>query len=139
MEKLYDRLRQQGLRITPVRRSMLQVMTEHGQPITVLELHDQLHCQGLKPHKATLYRQLETLVEHGVVQTVQLSDEVTYYEIQTHHHHHFTCTDCQSIHCITDERLEDQIHDLERKLERSGVTSCRHHFFLSGLCADCSA
>jgi Fe2+ or Zn2+ uptake regulation protein len=96
-----------------------------------------LSQENLKPNKTTLYRMLDRLVENEKVEALLLDPKVTYYEIKTHHHHHFRCKNCSTIKCITDSGLESQIHELSTKLAQSGLSVDAHNFSLSGTCENC--
>ena len=125
------------MRQTPLLKTVLKLLKEAHKPLSVPELQHLLEGQNLTPNKTTLYRMLDKLGEDGVVEALLLDPKVTYYELKTHHHHHFKCNNCDAIKCISDPELESQIHALEHKLETKGLTIKDHHFSLSGTCNTC--
>lgn len=126
------------MRKTPLLKAVLEVLKTKHQPLSVPELQTQLESRGFTPHKTTLYRLLERLQEAGTIEPVLLDHSVAHYELKTHHHHHFTCTDCQHVKCLVDPELEAQIHQLESQLEAKGLQVQSHQFSLSGQCAQCA-
>ena len=115
----------------------MTLLEENHKPLSVPELQSLLEAQELKPNKTTLYRMLEKLQESGTVEALLLDPKVIYYELKTHHHHHFRCDSCEAIKCISDPELESQIHQLEHKLKTKGLKINAHHFSLSGTCSTC--
>lgn len=125
------------MRQTPLLQSVLEILKQKKKPLSVPEFQELLQKQNLTPNKTTLYRMLEKLQEAGEVETLLLDSKVTYYELKTHHHHHFRCQRCDSIECVTDPELETHIHALEDKLKAKGFKVEDHHFSLSGTCSHC--
>jgi Fur family ferric uptake transcriptional regulator len=81
---------------------------------------------------ATVYRNLKSLLEDGLLQEVKLPGENPRYETAGHpHHHHFQCMQCQRVF---------DVHacpgDLSR-LAPKGFTVEAHDLTLYGKCADC--
>lgn len=126
------------MRETPLLKAVIKIFKAKHQPLSVPELQEQLKIQDLTPNKTTLYRLLERLQAAGTIESVLLDHGVAHYELKTHHHHHFTCTDCQHVKCLVDPELEAQIHQLENQLEAKGLQVQSHQFSLSGQCAQCA-
>ena len=118
--------------------TVLEILEHSQKPLSVRDIQRQLAQQNLKPNKTTLYRMLEKLTKEKQIEAVLLDSKTTFYELKTHHHHHFRCEDCEQIHCITDPELESKIHHLETQLASQGFAVEHHHFSLSGRCATCS-
>lgn len=125
------------MRQTPLLKTVLSLLENSKKPLSVPEIGQLLQAQNLTPNKTTLYRILDKLQENGTVEALLLDPKVTYYELKTHHHHHFRCQNCDKIQCVNDPELESQIHALEEKLEAKGIKVEEHHFSLSGTCSTC--
>jgi len=83
---------------------------------------------------ATVYRNIKSLVEEGVLEEVLLPGDNPRFEIAGHkHHHHFQCTQCQRVF---------DVHacpgDMSR-LAPAGFTVENHDLTLYGHCKDCAA
>lgn len=134
---LSEFLHQKGLRVTPLRMSLLESLKNADGPKTVTEMKKDLNKNGFQPNKTTLYRQIESLIHAGLVQEVQLKTGIQHYEMQVEHHHHFVCQKCDEIECIEDEPLENAIHSLEDQMKKRGMTVYEHNFSFTGICNQC--
>ena len=84
-----------------------------------------------------VYRALELLSELGLVQRVLVGGTSARFEriAPENHHHHLVCADCGRVEAFSDERLEQAIHGVARKV-RYDVGA--HDVVLHGACADCA-
>jgi Fur family ferric uptake transcriptional regulator len=90
---------------------------------------------GRKVGLASVYRMLERLDEHGLLQRIDLGDGIVRYEpVREAHHHHLVCGECGKVEPFADLRLEQAIEAVE---ERSGYSVVAHEVVLRGSCADC--
>lgn len=81
---------------------------------------------------ATIYRNIQSLVEEGWLQLVAIPGESPRYEVAgKEHHHHFQCNDCGKLY-----ELEGCIPQFKPKIPR-GFRVTGHEFFLYGICATC--
>jgi Fur family ferric uptake transcriptional regulator len=103
-----DDLRQlltaRGIRVTDQRMTLLRELARLRLPASHTELTERLGGPDLD--RATIYRNLVSLSEAGVLVKTQLGDNVWRYELpntqNTEHgaHPHFVCTDCGDISCL---------------------------------------
>lgn len=82
---------------------------------------------------ATVYRNINLLVEDDYLKAVHISGKQTCYErTNLSHHHHFVCRSC------------DRVFDIEgcpgdiKKLKPDGFTLEQHDITLYGLCDECA-
>src|SRR5919202_1706281 len=102
----------------------------------------QLRAAGLRQGAArtvglaSVYRVLDTLAEHGLLQRLDVGDGVTRFEPLrgADHHHHLVCDDCGKVEAFADDRLEHVIRAVE---QRSGYAVAAHDVVLRGACASC--
>lgn len=66
-----ERLRQQGARLTPVRRRTLEILLEAHRAMGAYEVLDRLAEAGFGRQPPVAYRALEFLVEHGLAHRLQ--------------------------------------------------------------------
>jgi len=94
-----DQLRRRGLRVTPERRSLLRAIFAQHRHIDAEELLEVARSDGHKMSRATVYRNLELLVECGLVAKVRLPGGRTVFE-HVHpglQHDHLSCRECGRI------------------------------------------
>jgi Fur family ferric uptake transcriptional regulator len=81
---------------------------------------------------ATVYRNIQNLVEEKWLQTVEVPGETTRYEVAgKEHHDHFHCNTCGKVF-----DLEGCMAPVTPKLPK-GFRAIGHEIFLYGTCADC--
>ncbi len=59
-----------GLRLTPIRRRVLELIWQSHRPSGAYEILEQLAAQGRKPSPPTVYRALDFLLAHGLAHRV---------------------------------------------------------------------
>ncbi len=83
---------------------------------------------------ATVYRNVNLLVEEAWLVPVELPGSPARYEVAgKEHHHHFKCNDCGKLF-----ELQGCDVQVKPRLPR-GFRITGHEFFLYGLCAACGA
>lgn len=99
------------------------------------EIHEALTADGRRIGLASVYRMLDTLDEHGLVQRIDIGDGIVRYEPRAaEHHHHLVCGECGKVEPFADPRLEKAIHAVEAQ---SGYEVVAHEVVLRGACGDC--
>jgi Fur family transcriptional regulator, ferric uptake regulator len=111
-----------------------------GQPcaLSAVEIEDQLRSQGRATGRATIYRVLELLAEHGLLERLEVGDGITRFERAQpggHHHHHLVCEHCGRLVAFDDAGLERAIARLS---DRLGVRVESHDVLLRGDCGRCN-
>ena len=129
-----DILARADLRRTDERLRVLEVLMHRSTPSSVEDLGALV---GPTVHKVTLYRMLEQFAERGIVARLQFGDDKRWYEYQTIHHHHITCSTCG-------KRTPVYVH--ERALLRGVLRSApdfkhveSHTVEFVGVCTSCTA
>src|SRR5437764_8525407 len=87
------RLRPLGQRLTPRRRSLLDILRAARHPLTIHEILDR--GKGLAMSSA--YRNLTVLEQAGLVHRLITREDYARYELAeelTEHHHHLVCSSC---------------------------------------------
>jgi Fur family transcriptional regulator, ferric uptake regulator len=103
-----------------------------GRPLSPTEVLDEARRHVAALGLATVYRNLKSLVDAGVIQVVTLPGEVARYETaQRGHHHHFRCDACQRVFDV------HQCPGDLAGLAPPGFSVARHEITLYGRCSDC--
>ena len=126
-----------GLKRGGARERVIQLLA--GQPcaLSAVEIEDALRASGDSPGRASIYRVLELLVEHGLVERVQVGDGQARFERQHpsgEHHHHLVCERCGRLVAFDDPGLERAIEGVSSRL---GMSVSGHDVLLRGACERC--
>ncbi|HIF71972.1 MAG TPA: transcriptional repressor [Dehalococcoidia bacterium] len=134
-ESSTDVLRGSGLRATPARKAVIDVLRETHNHMTVSEVISALAGGDSKFDQSTVYRVLSDLGGVGLVAESRLSPGDTVFEwISQSNHHHIQCTECGRTLPLDDELVQEFISKVH---ERHGFHVNATHLVLSGIEHDC--
>ena len=126
-----------GLKRGGARERVIDLLASEACALSATEIEDALRAQRQPTGRATIYRVLDLLLEHGLLQRVAVGEGQARFE-RTHpsgdHHHHLVCEQCGRLIAFDDPGLERAIDRLSRRL---GVTVESHDVLLRGACARC--
>jgi Fur family ferric uptake transcriptional regulator len=128
-------LHKHGLKVTPLRLAIIEVLGKHHSPLTAEEISSKL--TDVEFDRATLFRSLKTFSETELIRGVDLGEGFMRYEIvckKHDHHHHVMCTSCKKIETIP-FCVPPQISN---HLLKVGYTNLSHRMDFFGLCNKCS-
>ena len=129
-----EMLNTKGLKATPVRKAILLVMKDIRKPITAEILFSRLS----KGDKATVYRNLKTLEEAGLIKRIDIRSTSVHYELaDLPHHHHLVCMKCGLVEDIKGCTADTMIKAMEHKSKHFSIIK-DHAFELFGICKTCS-
>jgi Fur family ferric uptake transcriptional regulator len=108
LDELRAAVRAAGLRATPSRLAVLELLRGTEGPLSHGDVADRLASQAWD--RATIYRNLTDLAEAGLLRRTDLGDHVWRFEpIQDDHprdtHPHFVCTGCGVVECLPELEL----------------------------------
>jgi Fur family peroxide stress response transcriptional regulator len=124
---------QGGLRLTPQRRQVYEVLMDKRDHPTATEVFLRAQKQMPSISLATVYNCLETMVGSGLVKAVHVDREPTRFCANLKEHGHFHCTECGHISDIDFSQTQDKGWKLP-----SGFLITQHDLTLRGICADCA-
>jgi Fur family ferric uptake transcriptional regulator len=120
-------------RNTRQRTAIREAIAQEKRPMLPLEVLEAAQTRAPGLSLATVYRNINALVEEGELTPVSLPGEHPRFEMaHLHHHHHFKCE-----HCL---RVFD-VHACPGNLKHLMPTDfqvLRHDLTLYGLCAECA-
>jgi Fur family ferric uptake transcriptional regulator len=126
-----------GLRRGGARERIIELLAREDCALSAVEIEDALRDHGQRIGRASVYRVLELLIEHGLVERVSVGRDLSRYERAEpdgEHHHHLVCDHCGRLVAFDDPALERAIGNVS---ERLGVRVEHHDVVLRGACADC--
>lgn len=136
MKPYLEKLKEGGFKLTPRRQAIIEFFVDSKSHLTPEEVWGALKKSFDRCGLPSVYRNLESLVECGILTRIQLFDRKKHYGLcsaihGSHHHHHITCIKCGMV----DEIDECAIRD-SRKIK--GYTVVSHFLQVNGVCAGCS-
>jgi len=132
-----DYLRDHGHRVTAERIALFEEIYSHHDHIDADEIHSSMVSKGAKISRATVYRNLDLLVETGLVRKSRLGQARYLYE-HVHlgqEHDHLVCSACGRVV----ELVGRAISVLQGEVCRShGFDPNVHRLQIHGICGDCT-
>ncbi len=120
------------MRNTPQKNAIRKVFTDNDHPLCIKEILDLAQEIISTTNIATVYRNVNLLVEEGWLVKIEFPPLGTYYErAGKSHHHYFYCRKCKVIYVIPGCPL-----DLPEAVP-SGFVHEGHDVFIRGICESC--
>jgi Fur family transcriptional regulator, ferric uptake regulator len=136
-EHVHAVLARAGMKRGGARERIIDLLAEESCALSAVEIEDALRADGKPTGRASIYRVLDLLVDHGVVERVAVGDGLARFERSEaggEHHHHLVCDNCGKLVAFDDPALERAIDDLSSRL---GVRVEHHDVVLRGACEEC--
>jgi Fur family ferric uptake transcriptional regulator len=132
-----EALRERGQRVTSARLALLdEVFSQHGH-LDAEQLLERMRVYGHKISRATIYRNLELLIECGLVRKYRLGQDRFLYEHvhpgQTHDH--IACRECGQVVEFVSPAIDSLLQDL---CDAHGFESDQNTVQVVGLCGICA-
>lgn len=143
--KLRNNYQHNFLRMTAPRKLILELLNETTHHLSAEEIYRELLNRYPKIGLATVYRNLEHLVQIGLICRFDFGDRRSRYELikkqeGENHHHHLVCTQCGKIIHYTDSIGADieLLKSIEKNLIKFYNFKITNHVVqFNGICADC--
>ncbi|MGD8465045.1 MAG: Fur family transcriptional regulator [Anaerolineae bacterium] len=130
------RLRAAGKRITPQRRTVLDILARAETHLDAQEIYHQGRHRDAQISLATVYRTLTVLKETGVVHELHLDDNHHHYELADKaEHSHLVCLRCGKVFEVDSDAFAEAALQAGAAYDFE-VTSTQVE--LTGYCASCS-
>ncbi|HEX6542940.1 MAG TPA: Fur family transcriptional regulator [Ktedonobacterales bacterium] len=132
-----ERLRRQGLRVTPQRLIVLEALAAHSGHISADEILQWAAARYPAINLATIYRTLDLLISIGLVAQTDFGSGVSFFElVGDAPHHHLVCEHCHAVLEIDN----DVLRPLQDSILRDyGFLTNSRHLALFGCCGECKA
>lgn len=130
--------RSQGLRFTPLRRKVLEIVWKRHAPAGAYDILDELRQGKRSAAPPTVYRALDFLVEHGFVHKIEsLNAFVGCGQVGDAHNGQFLiCDNCNQVGELDDPEIATLIAE---KAARLGFKVGRPTIEIRGLCRECGS
>jgi Fur family transcriptional regulator, peroxide stress response regulator len=111
-----DLVRQHGLKATPQRLAVLAALLDGPQHPSAEEVHARLKDAHPTISLSTVYSNLATFKEVGLVEAITLSDGIVRWDVNTAPHVNFVCLGCKTILDVDSPMVGDLLADLSARL-----------------------
>ena len=133
-----DSLKQQGVRLTRQRQILLDLIDQSGQHLDAEQLYQLGREKDPKLNRVTVYRTLEMLKHHGLLDELDLlhiHGHSHYYESHGPRDHiHVACLRCGKVREVESDLFED----LKRQVQRdTGIAITVTRVEIGGYCNSC--
>jgi Fur family ferric uptake transcriptional regulator len=136
-EHVDDVLARAGLKHGGARQRIIDLLAYEQCALSAVEIEEMLREQDKPTGRASIYRVLDLLVDHGLLERVTVGQGLSRFERilpDGEHHHHLVCEHCGGLVAFDDPELEEAIDSLP---ERIGLRVEHHEVVLRGACPDC--
>jgi Fur family transcriptional regulator, peroxide stress response regulator len=128
-------LQQAGMRITPQRTAICELLTTSEEHPTAAMIYEDLKPRFPSMSLATVYNTLESLVEIGAINVLgQAGDDTVHYDADTEPHVNLACLSCNKIVDIPSEHVSHLDAEITAA---SGYKLLGARVLYYGLCPDC--
>jgi Fe2+ or Zn2+ uptake regulation protein len=122
-------------RLTPARKAIFAFFEKQNEPVDYGQILEYLEENNLIVNKTTVYRQLDSLLNKGLIQELDFGEGKKRYELSKTHHHHLVCLGCNNIQCVElSENFINQETIINKKTDFK-ITGHMLEFF--GYCSVC--
>ena len=125
-------LKEHRLKVTPQRLKIVSMLEKHGH-INIEDLYSEMLKEFPSVSLATIYKNINQMIENGLIQEVKLPAAKSVYELIKEPHLHMVCDRCH--------KVEDVVVGTERIIEEaekvSGYRIEESFITLRGICPDC--
>jgi Fur family ferric uptake transcriptional regulator len=136
-EHVHSVLARAGHQRGGARERIIELLARQPCALSAVEIEDALRAEGPPVARASIYRVLDLLVEHGLVERMAVDEGKSRFETidpSGEHHHHLVCKQCGRLVAFDDPGLERAI---DRVSARLGIRVEHHDVLLRGACESC--
>lgn len=132
-----DLLHRAGLSVTEHRLRILKTIGNAAHPLSVREIHT-IVDRNRSINRVTVYRILDNLVDHDLVQRISSSGRSFFYGLAPNAMHsphpHFYCRTCGRMNCLAPETIDMDMQGFKKKF---GGKIQNIEVRIDGVCRQC--
>ena len=135
LKSLVQLLRKQGLKLTPQRMVILNILTQSERHLTADEIFQEAKKIYPMLSATTVYRNLEDMTGAGLLSHFRYSGSAMRYDTNIEEHHHFICTKCGEVRDIYLKTINYDVDTEKFALDRFRIDGSE--LYLNGVCEGC--
>ena len=136
MTNYAELLKEHGLKATFQRMTILSAIEKMGHA-NVDEIYEEVRQTHPTLSLATVYKNIVTMVEQGVLVEVPIVGKKSKYELKKSEHLHLVCTECGS---VRDQALDEILaEDTNKIAQNSSFALKERQLNLYGICHECQS
>ncbi len=136
VQEVEQACRERELRLTPLRRDVLELVAQAGKPIKAYDLLAQLQERHANPAPPTVYRSLDFLLEQGFIHKLESINAFVscFHPGEEHQVPFLICDECKDAIEVCDEHFAELIARQARAL---GFRPQAQTLEVHGVCRNC--
>ncbi len=134
MDNYVQILREKGIKVTPQRLEILRFLDLHHTHPSADEIYMELKKENPALSKTTVYNTIQSLKEHGLLQSLNVDSHEARFDSVINNHHHLLCTECGDVIDI-----EVECPFTRKRMISGGHRIDEVHGYFKGVCKDCIA
>ena len=131
-----ESVRRHGLRLTPQRQVILEALRASREHPDATWVYQQVRQRLPHISLGTVYRNLATLAQKGLIQEITFTDQVTRWDGNSTPHAHILCQDCRRVADLPSLTFPDALQ--EEAQRASGFVVLGYQLLFTGLCPSCA-
>ncbi|OPX84217.1 MAG: Peroxide operon regulator [Pelotomaculum sp. PtaB.Bin104] len=129
---IVNKIKKQGLRLTPQRLAILELLDGNKTHPSAEEIYHQLKLKYPSLSLTTVYNNLEMLIKAGELQEIRIRAEKRRFDPNPAPHGHFLCRICDSLSDLDSGSMEIQIPSMN-----NGYLVENFSVYYYGICPNC--
>lgn len=137
MDKAEQVCREKSIRLTPIRRKVLELIWQSHKPIKAYDLLAKLSTNEHIEKPPTVYRALDFLLDNHLIHKIESSNayigcEVDHNQLDSKF---FVCDQCEEVKELSEPKLDKTLQEASKKL---GFVTNQTKIEIHGTCARCA-
>lgn len=128
-------LKEHGLKVTPQRLSIFKMLRNTQSHPNAEAIYKALQEEHPTMSLATVYKTVDTFVQCGLVQQLNVGEDSYRYDADTSEHSHIKCTVCGQ---VSDLPMLTHVAALRQEVQDvTGFTLSHEQLYFYGICTSC--
>ena len=137
LDKAEKICREKSIRLTPIRKKVLELIWQHHKPVKAYDLLNQLSSGDHIEKPPTVYRALDFLLENHFIHKIEscngyIGCELDHTQMDSKF---FVCDQCDEVKEVYEPKLDKSLQDVSKK---QGFTPNQTKIEIHGTCARCT-